>query len=195
VQASPFTATVVRQGTGHALQVDRRQVRLQMGKIVLILVDQLIALLTGGEYRCIDEATECRDPGSCMVDCQGLGRDVEDATDGIVDSGTVDQLCSGAVRAGGRVWIEGLAQLWPVTADTLDFGGRATISGRADDDSCDEGVIEGACAARLGNTAWDRDLNSPDPARREARDGAWNGDFFFKLVHRLPGAWRATRPW
>lgn len=195
VRASPFTATVVKQGAGYALQVDRRQVRLQMGKIILILVDQLISLVTGGEYHCIDEATECREPGSCMVDCDGLGRDVEAATDGIVDSGTVDQLCSGTVRAGGRVWIEGLAQLWPVTADTLDFSGRASIAGRADDDLCDEGVAEGACAARLGNTAWDRDLNSSDPSRREARDGAWNGDFFFKLVHRLPGAWRATRPW
>jgi len=191
----PFTATVVRQGTGYALQVDPRQVKLKMGKIVLILFDQLLALVTGGEYRCMDEATECRIGGSCMVACEDFGTDIESATDGIVDSGTVEALCGGTVRAWGEVWIQALSQAWPVTADTLDFSGRATIAGHADDDFCDEGGAAGTCAARLGNTAWDRDLNSPDPARRDARDGRWSGDFFFKLDHRLPGAWRATRPW
>ncbi len=195
VQAAPFTATVVRQGTGYALQVDPRQVKLKMGKIILILVDQLIALVTSGEYRCIDEATQCRVGGSCLVACEDLGRDIDSATDGIVDSGTVELLCGGAVRAWGEIWVEALSQVWPVTADTLDFSGRATIAGHADDDFCDEGGAAGTCAARLGNSAWDRDLNSPDPERREARDGRWTGDFFFKLVHRLPGAWHATRPW
>jgi hypothetical protein len=193
-QVSPFTATVVRQGPRFALQVDRRQVKLKMGKIVLILVDQIIGLVSGGEYRCIDEATECRG-GDCLVDCRSLGSDVDGATDGILDSGTVDQLCSGAVRAWGRIWVEGLAQIWPVTADTLDFSGRAGIFGSADDSACDDGGVAGACAARLGNRSWDRDLNSGDPARREARDGSWSGDLFFQQVHRLPGAWRATRLW
>ena len=194
-QVPPFTATVVRQGTGFALQVDPRQVKLQMGKIILILFDQLLALVTGGEYRCIDEATECSVGGSCLVACEALGADIENATDGIVDSGTIEALCGGSVRAWGEVWITALSQAWPVTADTLDFSGRASITGRADDDFCDEGVAAGTCAARLGNTAWDRDLNSPDPDRREARDGRWTGDFFFNVGHRLPGAWHATRPW
>jgi len=98
------------------------------------------------------------------------------------------------VRAAGELWVEGLAQVWPVSADTLDFSGAATVSGHADDFACDEGAVPGSCAARLGNAAFDRDLNSPDPAVREGRDGRWSGDFFFRLVHRLPGAWRATRP-
>ena len=193
VQASPFTATVVRQGDRYALAVDQRQVKLTMGKVILILVDQLIALVTGGEDRCIEEMTACRDGGSCLVDCEGLGRDVEEATDGIVDSGTVGQLCGGAVRAWGEIWVEALAQAWPVSADTLDFSGGAGIYGQADDFVCDEGGVPGTCAARLGTAAWDRDLNSPDPGVREGRDGWWSGDFFFRLGHRLPGAWRARR--
>ncbi|HTO97088.1 MAG TPA: hypothetical protein VMK66_08620 [Myxococcales bacterium] len=192
-QVSPFTATVARQGTGYALQVDRRQVKLQMGKIVLILVDQLISLVSGGQYHCIDEATECRG-GDCLVDCRGLGDDVDGATDGVVDSGTIDALCSGAVREWGKIWIEGLAQMWPATADTLDFSGRAGIYGSTDDSACDEGGAGGECAARMGKRSWDRDLNSGDPAIREGRDGSWSGDFFFQTVHKLPGAWRATRP-
>ncbi len=193
VQAQPFTATVVAQADGFALSVGQRQVKLTMNKVILILLDQLITLVTGGESRCIDELTECRPGGPCLVDCEGLGRDVESATDGIVDSGTVQQLCGGAVRGAGDLWVEGLSIVWPVTADTLDFAGSATISGHADDSACDEDAASGTCAARLGNAAWDRDLNSPDPAVRDQRDGRWSGDFFLRLVHRLPGAWRARR--
>jgi hypothetical protein len=193
VDARPFTATVVRQGDRYALQIDPRQVKLQMGKVVLIVVDQLIALVSGGEYQCIDEITACPPGGPCLVDCTGLGADIDSATDGVVDSGTVEQLCSGAVRAWGDIWIDALARLWPVSADTLDFSGSATISGRADDWTCDEGGIPDACAARLGNSRWDSDLNSPDPAIRESRDGKWTGNFFFRLIRPLPGAWRGTR--
>ena len=193
VRTAPFSATVARRGDRYVLEVDRRQVTLTMGKVLLILVDQLIALVTAGESHCIDEVTACRPGGNCLVDCQGLGSDVEGATGGIVDSGTVEQLCDGAVRSAGDVWVEGLSRMWPVSADTLDFSGGATISGQADDWECDEGGVPGTCAARLGNAAWDRDLNSPDPAVREGRDGWWTGDFFFRLAHPLPGAWRARR--
>ena len=78
---------------------------------------------------------------------------------------------------------------------TLDFSGSATISGIADDWSCDDGAVSGACAARLGKASWDKDLNSASPAVRDARDGKWTGHFFFRLADRLPGAWEATRPW
>jgi hypothetical protein len=193
VRAAPFTASVARKGDAWVLDVDQRQVKLEMGKIVLILVDQLIALVSGGEYHCIDEVTACPPGGPCLVDCTGLGADIDGATDGIVDSGTVEALCSGAVRAWGQIWMEGLARMWPVGADTLDFSGSATISGHTDDANCDEGAVPDTCGARLGNARWDADLNSGDPAVRERRDGSWSGDFFFRLVHPLPGAWRGTR--
>ena len=175
VQISPFTGTVVMQGDGHVLQVDRRQVTLKMGKVLLILFDQLLTLVTAGEYHCIEEATICTEDGGCLVDCSGLGRDVESATDGIVDSGTVEQLCAHAVRETGDLVVQALALAWPLSADTLDFSGSALISGQADDSLCQGGAVPGACAARLGA-------------------GHWTGDLFFRLLDRQPGTWEAARP-
>jgi hypothetical protein len=192
---SAFDAAVAKRGSTWVLNVDQRQVKLEMGKVLLILVDQLMSVVTAGEYHCIDEATECAPGGGCIVDCDGLARDVENATGGIVDEGTVQELCGRGVRAVGGIWAEALARAWPITADTLDFSGSATISGIADDWSCDGGAVSGACAARLGKASWDKDLNSSNPAVRDGRDGKWTGHFFFRLVDRLPGAWEAKRPW
>ena len=194
VELTPFNATLVKQGTGYVLQVDRRQARLTMRKVLLILYDELMGIVSGGEFQCIEEATACAPGMGCIVDCDGLGRDVESATDGIVDEATVQALCARGVRAVGELVSEALAQAWPIGADTLDFSGSATVSGATDDSACDEGGTPGTCAARLGRESWDRDLNSTDPAARERRDGAWSGDFFFRLERRLPGAWEATRP-
>ena len=174
-QISPFTGAVVKQDGGHVLQVDRRQVTLKMGKVLLILFDQLLTLVTGGEYHCIEEATLCTQDGGCLVDCAGLGRDVENATDGIVDSGTVEQLCAHAVRETGDLVVQALALAWPLSADTLDFSGSAVVSGQADDSLCQSGAVPGACAARLGA-------------------GRWTGDLFFRLLERQPGTWEAARP-
>src|SRR6266850_138430 len=174
-QISPFTGTVLKQDGGHVLQVDRRQVTLKMGKVLLILFDQLLTLVTGGEYHCIEEATLCTQDGGCLVDCAGLGRDVESATDGIVDSGTVEQLCAHAVRETGDLVVQALALAWPLSADTLDFSGSAVISGQADDSLCQSGAVPGDCAARLGA-------------------GRWTGDLFFRLLERQPGTWEAARP-
>ena len=192
---SAFSATVAKRGSAWVLDVGPRQVKLEMGKVLLILVDQLMSVVTAGEYHCIDEATWCAPGSGCIVDCEGLARDVENATDGIVDAGTVQELCGRGVRAVGGIVEEALARAWPITADTLDFSGSATISGIADDGSCDGGAVSGACAARLGKASWDKDLNSSNAAVRDARDGKWTGHFFFRLVERLPGAWEATRPW
>ena len=175
VQVSPFTGTVLKQGGGHVLEVDRRQVTLKMGKVLLILFDQLLTLVTGGEYHCIEEATLCTEGGGCLVDCAGLGGDVETATGGIVDSGTVEQLCAHAVRETGDLVVRAFALAWPLSADTLDFSGSAVISGQVDDSLCQSGAVPGACAARLGA-------------------GRWTGDLFFKLLDRQPGTWEAARP-
>ena len=110
-----------------------------------------------------------------MADCDGLGLDVESATDGVLDSGTVQHLCAEAVQAVGHTVVEALATAWPLTADTLDFSGGAVIKGQADDSSCDRGAASGACAASL--TA-----------------GTWNGDLFFRLLRSQPGTWEAMRP-
>ena len=193
VRISPFTAAVTKRETGYALEVGPRQVKLEMKKVLLILIDQLMTAVTAGEYRCIEEATGCAPGTGCLVDCDGLGADVEDATDGIVDSGTVQQLCGAAVRGIGETVASELARAWPVTADALDFSGSASISGTAADFSCDDGGVEGACAARLGNARWDKDLNSSSAGVREGRDGKWTGDFFYRHLGRLPGAWQATR--
>jgi hypothetical protein len=173
VALSPFDATLVRQAAGYGLQVHRRQARLTMGKVLLILYDQLMGVVSGGEFQCIEEATECAPGMGCIVDCDGLARDVESATGGIVDEATVQALCGRGMRAIGGAVAQSLARAWPVTADILDFSGSASVSG-TDDWACDEGLSAGGCAARL--------------------EGEWTGDFFFRLDHTLPGAWEATRP-
>ncbi|HYS08677.1 MAG TPA: hypothetical protein VEP66_08025 [Myxococcales bacterium] len=176
VRVSPITARVVNAGQRHALEVDRRQVSLQMDKVILILFDQILAQITGGEVRCIEEAALCPPGGgSCMVDCAGMARDVEDATDGILDSGTLHELCGRGVRAWADLAVQALGRAWPITADTLDFSGSAAISGQADDEVCHQGSVPGTCAGRL-----------------EA--GQWTGDFFFQLLQRQPGTWAAWRP-
>ncbi len=176
VLASPFTGRVVKRDGVYALEIDRRRVSLQMGKVILILFDQILALVTGGEYRCIEEATLCEPgTGSCMVDCQGIARDVESATDGIVDSGTVEELCGRGTRAWGDLAVQALAGAWPITADTLDFSGSALITGQVDDEVCHKGSVPGTCAGMLGA-------------------GQWTGDLFFQLLQRQPGTWEAWRP-
>jgi hypothetical protein len=100
---------------------------------------------------------------------------VESATSGIVDSGTIEQLCAHGVRAWGELMVEALARAWPVTAETLDFSGSALISGQVDDAVCHRGTPPGTCAAQLGA-------------------GEWTGDLFFDLLHRQPGTWEAWRP-
>ena len=175
VELSPFNATLVKDGAGYVLQVDQRRARLTMGKVLLILYDQLLGVVTGGEFQCIEEATECAPGMGCIVDCDGLARDVESATDGIVDEGTVQALCGRGMRAVGDAVVQALARAWPISADTLEFSGSASISGVADDWACDEGGGAAGCAARLG-------------------DGRWSGDFFFRLDRKLPGTREATRP-
>ncbi|TMB10806.1 MAG: hypothetical protein E6J66_10815 [Deltaproteobacteria bacterium] len=82
VELSPFNATLVKDGAGYGLQINQRRARLTMGKVLLILYDQLLGVVTGGEFQCIEEATECAPGMGCIVDCDGLARDVESATDG-----------------------------------------------------------------------------------------------------------------
>lgn len=199
VQVAPFTATVAGSGPGgtsapFSLNVDNsRQVRLQMGKVLLVLVDTILSSVT--QYQCIEEITACTaGPGNCpLVDCYGLSQDLAGPGTWLgkaISPGTIEGLCDGAVTVAGQAATRLLANAWSPTADVLDFTGRATVSGSAGASSCEGGGA--TCAAQLGNDSWDRDLNTD--SRRAARDGSWSGDFFFKLVHKLPGAWQATRP-
>jgi hypothetical protein len=189
VQVSPFTATVVGSGSGpYTLQVDDRNVKLKMGKVILVLVDYLIAIVSGGQYNCIDEATDCANGNTCMVDCPGLSQDISAALGGFISESTLEGLCDSAVTAAGQLATTALASAWNPTVDTLDFKGHATVSGNVDVSSCDPGS-SGNCAAQLGNDDWDVNLND-GPV--DQRDGNWGGTFFF--VNNLPGAWEAKRP-
>lgn len=198
IQAKPFTGTVVGMGAGGAapyqLNVDERTVNVEMGKVLLVLVDTLISLVT--PYHCIDEITDCTPgPGNCpLIDCYGLGQDVESATGGLVPGSTIEAICDGVVTAAGQAVTQLLATAWPITADVLDFNGHAGISGATDVSNCDSGG-GATCAAQLGNDNYDKDLGGQCFASpKETRDGYWTGDFFFKVLHKLPGAWEATRP-
>jgi hypothetical protein len=193
VQVRPFSATVAGAGAGggapYTLSVDQRQVNIKMGKVILVLVDLLISYFT--PYHCVEEATDCSPGNTCLVDCAGLGQDVENATGGLISAGTVEALCDGVVTAAGHAVTVALAGAWPVNADVLDFSGRATVNQYPSEISNCDSPSPGNCAGQLGNDTWDKDLNTD--SLRGNRDGSWNGDFFFKMIHKLPGAWEAKR--
>jgi hypothetical protein len=195
VQARPFTASVVAKGANNTapfvLNVDPRQVSIKMGKVILVLIDLIISYVT--PYHCIDEITDCHaGPGNCpLIDCYGLGQDADNLISGI--GGTVEAICDGVVTVAGQTVTQALAGAWPLNAELLAFGGHAAVSGAADVSACDAGSA-GNCAGQLGNDSYDKDLHSGNGTTRANRDGAWDGDFFFKLVHKLPGSWEARRP-
>jgi hypothetical protein len=182
IQAQPFTATVTGPGP-YSLQVDERSVRLEMGKIILVLVDSLIGIVSEGQYECIDDAMDCSRDNGCIVDCPGIASDISAALDGIIDEQTLESLCGESVRGVGKIVTAALANAWnPSVVETLQFSGSATI--HAGVESCD-GVSTAVCASQLGSDDWD---GTPLPSR----DGNWSGTFF--SVKNLPGAWQATRP-
>ena len=199
VQVRPFSATVAPTAVGaktYAINVDKRQVNVQMGKVLLVLVDLIISYVT--PYHCIDEITDCHaGPGGCpLLDCYGLSQDLAGPgtwLGGFIDPSTLEGLCDGVVTTAGQAVTQLLATVWSPTADILDFSGHASVSGAATDPSvCLAG--SSSCAAQLGNANWDKDLNSSSSATVNGRDGNWSGDFFFKVIGKLPGAWQATRP-
>ena len=199
VQVRPFTATVAptaASATTYAINVDQRQVNVQMGKVLLALVDLIISYVT--PYHCIDEITDCHaGPGGCpLVDCYGLSLDLAGPgtfLGGFIDPGTLEGLCDGVVTTAGQAVTQLLATVWKPTADILDFSGHASVSGSAASASACEAASSN-CAAQLGNASWDKDLNSSSSGTVDGRDGNWTGDFFFKVVGKLPGSWQATRP-
>ena len=190
VQALPFTGTVTGAASPYVLNIDQRRVSLKMGKVLLVLVDSIIALTT--PYRCIDEATDCQKGQPCIIDCPQLGADIARVTNGIIDAGTGEQICDTVVTTLGQTITGLLANAWPVDADVLDFKGHAKIHAVINPDSspCANPSSTVACADKLGNDTFERDLNK-NPG---ARDGWWEGDFFFKLIGHLPGAFEAQRP-
>ena len=185
VQVAPFTGHVAGTASASTISFARRQVSLKMGKVILIIVDYIIALTT--PYKCIDEATDCHKGQPCLIDCPQLGQDIANVTNGIIDAGTGEQICDTVVTTIGQTVTGLLAHAWPVNADVLDFSGHASVHGGGDSSECDTGKN---CATKLGNDTFDRDLAK----NINARDGWWEGDFFFKLLHKLPGAFEAQRP-
>jgi hypothetical protein len=199
VQVAPFTGSVAGAGAGgaapYSLSVNQRRVQLKMGKVLLALIDLIISYVT--PYHCIDEITDCHaGPGNCpLVNCYGLSQDLAGPgtwLGGFIDPGSLEGLCDGVVTTSGQAVTQLLATVWSPTADVLDFSGHATVSGAVDSSACEGGST--SCAAKLGNDTWDKDLNSSNSATVNARDGNWTGDFFFKVIGKLPGSWEATRP-
>ena len=190
VQAAPFTGTVVASpgsATDFRLNVDQRQVNLKMDKVILVVIDYILSLVT--PYHCIDEATDCHKGQACLVDCPQLGQDVANLTRGFIDAGTAEDICDTVVTTAGNLVTQALATAWPITADVLDFNGHAQIHAIADNTACG-GSTASQCADRLGNDSFDKDLRK----NAGARDGFWTGKFFFKALPNLPGAWEAKRP-
>jgi hypothetical protein len=185
VQAAPFTGNVTGTAGAATLHIDRRQVSLKMGKVILIIVDYIIALTT--PYHCIDEATDCQKGQPCLIDCPQLGQDISNLTNGIIDAGTGEAICDTVVTTLGQTITGLLANVWPVNADVLDFSGHASIHAGTDTSACTTGQN---CADQLGKDSFELDLAK----NVNARDGWWEGDFFFKLIGKLPGAFEAQRP-
>jgi len=84
--------------------------------------------------------------------------------------------------------VEGLIHTnYTEDAELLNFDGHALVSKTTDVSNCDAGS-PGNCAGQLGNDNYDKDLHSGNGTTRDNRDGNWGGDFFFKLIKKLPGA-------
>jgi hypothetical protein len=184
VQVAPITATIVGDGSATApwrLNVNQRQVQLQMGKVVLIAVNELLTLTT--PWHCIDEATDCND-GPCIVDCPGLGQWVDGWASGF--GSVVEGICDEVVTAAGQQVSKLLANITFET-DTLDFNGSGAISHiNVDNTVCLSGAN---CAGQLGQD----DFNTKLVKDVSHRDGLWSGSFFLKLIKGMPGAWEGTR--
>ena len=103
----------------------------------------------------------------------------------------MEGICDAVVTGAGQGATQALTGPWPINTELLDFSGHAGLSGSADGPACDSGTN---CAVQLGNDSYDPDLHSANDAAKTNRDGYWSGDYFFKLVHKLPGAWEAKRP-
>lgn len=181
----PIAATVRLSPDAQAprwqLVVDQHKVRLKIGKLVLVTMNELIQRAT--PWHGIEEATDCRS-GSCVVDCAGLAASLPDA-DPVVRA-RVEAICAAAVRKAGRETMRALSRAW-ADAAVLHFDGSATISGPAkNEDACESKT---GCAGMLGLAEYDLLLRK-DPAHR---DGSWTGSFFSKTLTNMPGAWHATR--
>ena len=189
VELPAFAAHLSGSGP-YALHVGRRQANLEMGAIIVALLDEMLGRVT--PYHCLDEMIECSPGrGKCpLLDCHHFGRDAERATHRIVPAATVEGICAAAVRSAGSGITELLANAWIPALDTLEFQGDASISGNAVESHCDPGSVRGSCAARLGSGAYGAALRH-DPKHR---DGAWEGAFLSNLVKTVPGAWEASRP-
>lgn len=162
------------------LVVDRRHVRVKMGKLVLAVIDELIGRTT--PWRSIDEAFDCRD-GSCVVDCGGLGASVSHLAPGL--DARVEAICKATVRKAGRETMRALSRAW-ADAAVLEFSGSASIFVPAKSDGgC---PAQAGCRRTLGLPEYEMLLRK-DPARR---DGLWIGSFFNKRATKMPGAWHAT---
>jgi|GEM_PF-1622671 len=183
VQVAPFTGNVSGKKTTFAMNFDHRGVKLEMGKVVLAVIDELLALTT--PWNCIDEATDCAGGNPCIVDCVGVGN----FADGIISGTgeTVTQLCDGAVTVLGQQLTKILATITFKT-DLIDFTGHASISRVGVDNSACDSMSN--CAGQLGVETYDHDLrHNPD-----TRDGYWEGSFFYDVIPNMPGAFNARRP-
>jgi hypothetical protein len=189
VQAAPFTGAVTGTAAPYSLSIDRRQVSLKMGKVLLVVIDYLLSLTT--PYHCINDATDCHKGSACLVDCPQLGQDISNLTRGFISPDDGEMICDTVVSTAGQAITGLLANAWPVNADVLDFSGHATIHEPGKNDPPNTDCTSGTrCADLLGNDNFDRDLRK----NTAARDGNWEGDFFFKVIRKLPGAWEAKRP-
>ena len=186
VLVGPVTGQVSGTGTTadpYRLKVDQRQVKLQMGKVVLIVVNELLTLTT--PYHCIQEATDCNS-GSCIVDCAGLGQDVANAIGIPSIADIITGICDEVVTLAGQEVTKLLAGI-SFDSDVLDFNGGALISKVGlDNTTCNS---HQSCAGQLGQDNFDLKLKK-DTAHR---DGTWTGSFFYKVLKNMPGAWEGTR--
>jgi hypothetical protein len=161
LEVYPFTAKVIGDtAAGYSLLVDRRKVKIELHKLILLLVNMLVSSMT--PYDTLHDALPE------LADCESIGLTVEDLI-GV----NIEPLCVAALTAAGLQIEQQLAQIG-VTSNLLEFDGPAKIRtyqldpntaewlGKADYESSRDG-------------RWNACFACGTPASLRHVDGAWHG--------------------
>jgi hypothetical protein len=160
LEVYPFTAKVTGSAPSYSLLVDRRKVKIELHKLILLIVNMLVSSFT--PYNTLHEALPA------MADCESIGLTVEELI-GI----NIEPLCIAGLTAAGLAIEQRLANV-SVGSNLLEFEGPAGIRTYQLDPDVAEWLGKSDYeSSRDGK--WDACFACGTPASLRHVDGAWHG--------------------